>query len=107
MVVGCGDSASDTASKPPPQNDLPTQGSVSQATMYARAQEAEQQGKPREAVDLYRQILDTYPESPQNYKAIFLIGFVYSEKLDQPDSARHMFEQVIEDFKSCTKRNKN
>ena len=69
--------------------------------MYARAQEAEQQGKPREAVDLYRKILDAYPESPQNYKAVFLIGFVYSEKLDQPDSARHMFEQVIREYPDC------
>jgi outer membrane protein assembly factor BamD (BamD/ComL family) len=69
--------------------------------MYARAQEAEQQGKPREAVAIYRQILATYPESPQNYKAIFLIGFVYSEKLDQPDSARQMFEQVIGEYPDC------
>ena len=101
LAAGCGGSASDSASKPASQNDLTEQSPASQATMYARAQEAEQQGKPLEAVELYRQILDTYPDSPQNYKAIFLIGFVYSEKLEQPDSARQMFEQVIREYPDC------
>ena len=101
LVTGCGDSASETASKPASQSQLAETTPATEATMYARAQAAEQQGKPQEAIGLYRQILNEYPKSSQNYKAVFLIGFVYSEKLSQPDSARTMFETVIREYPEC------
>jgi len=46
-------------------------------------------------------VLERFPESADNYKATFLIGFVFSEKLNQPDSARTMFETVIRDYPNC------
>lgn len=76
-------------------------GPVTEAGLYARAQAAEQQGRAPEAVELYRRVLSEYPQSQDNYKAVFLIGFVFSEKLNQPDSARLMFETVIRDYPQC------
>lgn len=107
--AGCGDSASDIKSNAP--ETAGAQGSVldsaalaapaSEAVLYARAQAAEQQGRPQEAIYLYRRILSDFPSSPDNYKAVFLIGFVFSEKLNQPDSARLQFDAVIRDYPDC------
>jgi outer membrane protein assembly factor BamD (BamD/ComL family) len=72
-----------------------------EAGLYASAQEAEQQGRAVEAVGLYRRILAEYPQSADNYKAAFLIGFVFSEKLNLPDSARVWFQAVIRDYPNC------
>lgn len=98
--AGCGDSASETESTAtvhtPPQAEPTTE-----AGLYASAQAAEQQGRPEEAIRLYRRVLERFPESAENYKAVFLIGFVYSEKLNVPDSARVKFETVIRDYPDC------
>jgi outer membrane protein assembly factor BamD (BamD/ComL family) len=74
---------------------------TTESGLYESAQAAEQQGQPAEAIRLYRRILTDYPQSTDNYKAVFLIGFVFSEKLNQPDSARTMFHEVIRDYPTC------
>lgn len=74
---------------------------TTESGLYESAQAAEQQGQPTEAIRLYRRILTDYPQSTDNYKAVFLIGFVFSEKLNQPDSARTMFNAVIHDYPAC------
>jgi outer membrane protein assembly factor BamD (BamD/ComL family) len=99
--AGCGDSASEIKSTTPAQGSAVPSEPDTETGLYARAQAAEQQGQAEEAVRLYRQILERYPESPNNYKATFLIGFVFSEKLEEPDSARLMFEAVIRDYPDC------
>ena len=103
--AGCGDSASESQTQAAAENaDSVLRADAepaSEATLYARAQQAEQQGDADLAVGLYRRILDEYPQSPDNYKAVFLIGFVFSEKLNQPDSARLMFETVIREYPGC------
>jgi outer membrane protein assembly factor BamD (BamD/ComL family) len=71
---------------------------VTEAGLYAQAQVAEHENRPHDAIDLYRRILREYPESPQNYKAEFLIGFVFSEELAEPDSARLAFKRVIREY---------
>jgi len=69
-----------------------------EAELYEAAQKAEQTNRPKEAVRLYRRILAEYPDSPDNYKAEFLIGFVFSEELNMPDSARVAFAKVIRKY---------
>lgn len=99
VVAGCGDSASEESNETAQKTTVSEP--ATEAGLYASAQAAEQQGQPAEAVRLYRRVLEKYPESADNYKAIFLIGFVFSEKLNQPDSARIQFEKVIHDYPNC------
>lgn len=105
LVGACGDSASESQknSSTPDQtgSSRPLPADTTEAGLYGRAQSAEQQGRVVEAVGLYREILERYPQSPDQYKAVFLIGFVFSEKLNQPDSARVMFKTVIRDYPDC------
>lgn len=91
LVAGCGDSTSETDGNAAPSP-------VDEAQLYAAAQRAEQQGQPREAIEIYRRILREFPDSPENYKAEFLIGFVYAEELNVSDSARVIFERVIKNY---------
>lgn len=100
VTVGCGDSASETESTTTTQTPVQTDPDT-EAGLYAGAQAAEQQGRPEDAIRLYRLVLERFPQSADNYKALFLIGFVYSEKLNQPDSARAKFETVIRDYPNC------
>lgn len=69
-----------------------------ESELYEAAQKAEHGNRPQEAIRLYRRILSEYPDSPDNYKAQFLIGFVFSEELGMPDSARVAFELVVRDY---------
>ena len=107
LVVGsgCGDSASESqtqvAAESASSDVRAASEPATEAALYASAQEAEQQGQAGEAIGVYRRILSEYPQSPDNYKAVFLIGFVFSEKLNQPDSARLMFETVIREYPGC------
>jgi outer membrane protein assembly factor BamD (BamD/ComL family) len=71
---------------------------ATEAELYEAAQKSERVNRPWDAIGLYRRILAEYPGSPQNYKAQFLIGFVFSEELDMPDSARVAYERVIQDY---------
>lgn len=91
LVAGCGDSTSETDGNAAPSP-------VDEAQLYAAAQRAEQQGQPHEAIEIYRRILREFPDSPENYKAEFLIGFVYAEELNVSDSARVIFERVIKNY---------
>ena len=91
LLSGCDQSTSETKGE---SQLLP----ANEAQLYAAAQRAEQQGQPAEAIEIYRRILREYPDSPENYKAEFLIGFVYAEELNVPDSAKVIFERVIQKY---------
>jgi len=105
VVAGCSKSEPESQSSTTGEHSqaaaVPAPDTTTESALYQSAQAAEQQGQPVEAVRLYRKILTDYPQSPDNYKAVFLIGFVYSEKLNQPDSARTMFNAVIRDYPAC------
>jgi len=100
LSVGCGGATKDNQTAKAGQEaevaEVPEPGT--EAELYAAAQKAEHQSRPREAIRLYRRIQTEYPDSPDNYKAVFLTGFVYSEELDMPDSARVAFQAVLRDY---------
>ena len=99
LALGCSGSSSESAGEPAAAGDQATPGAPSTVDeLYLAARAAEHQKRPGEAIDYYRRILQEHPESSSNYKAQFLIGFVFSEELDQPDSARVAFERVIKDY---------
>ena len=49
----------------------------------------------------YEKLIEIYPDDPNNYKAIFLIGFNTSEYLKDYDKAKGYFERVLADYPNC------
>jgi len=53
------------------------------------------------AIAAYEKWISQYPENENNYKALFLMGFSYSEYLKEYDKARQIFIKVIEEYPNC------
>jgi TolA-binding protein len=60
-----------------------------------------EQKKYQESINEYRRLLRLYPDSKNNYKAQFMIGFVYSENLKEKDKALAAYRQVISQYPTC------
>lgn len=60
--------------------------------------EAQNSKDPRKALSLYEEIVTLYPESEHAPKAQFMVGFVYSEQLDDKDKAKIAFDTVMEKY---------
>jgi len=69
--------------------------------LYTVAQEAMNKGNSQEALKYYQQILEDFPQSSNNYKAQFMIGYVYSEQLKDTLKAREAYQKVIEQYPDC------
>jgi outer membrane protein assembly factor BamD (BamD/ComL family) len=76
-------------------------GSKSPEELFDLAQQAENDGDFQEAVDLYTMLLEKYPQNEHNYKAQFMIGFIYSEELKDYDQARMAMQKVVEQYPDC------
>lgn len=100
VFAGCGGASTNeqtaSAGRDAEVEAVPEPGT--EAELYEAAQKAEHQNRPQEAIRLYRRILAEFPQSPDNYKAVFLTGFVFSEELSMPDSARIAFERVLREY---------
>jgi peptidyl-prolyl cis-trans isomerase C len=66
----------------------------SAAELYDKAEVA----PPPTAINLYRDILEYYPESDEAPKAQFMIGFLYSDKLKNYDEAEEAFRAYLENW---------
>ena len=60
--------------------------------MFKEAQEA---GPAAERIDLYRRLLQAWPESEVSPQAQFMIGFIQSEELKDHDSAESTFRELL------------
>jgi peptidyl-prolyl cis-trans isomerase C len=61
--------------------------------LFAEAQGA---AAPRRRVELYEELVQRYPDHERVLDALFMIGFIRSEELGQPEQAREVFRRVIE-----------
>ena len=68
---------------------------VTPEMLYNKAQNAR---TPQEALAYYEQILREFPKDDNAYKAQFMIGFVYSEQLEESERAKLAFEKVIKNY---------
>jgi TolA-binding protein len=62
------------------------------------AQKFQDEEKPQTAIKLYEEILNFLPNSPNRDKALFLMGFVYSEQLKDYIKAKEIFEKFIKEY---------
>ena len=88
-LVGC------TKQKPADKKSVKTE---SEAAMFASASQAEQAGRFKQAVEIYENILEKYPDSPNADKAFFMLGFLKSENLKQKKEAMDYFNRLLEKY---------
>ena len=70
-------------------------------TLFALAQVAQNGGKELKAIGAYEELLEHYPDSEHNYKAQFMIGFIYSESLSDYKKAKAAYQKVIDTYPHC------
>ena len=70
-------------------------------TLLALAQVAQNGGEEMKAIGTYEEFLKHYPDSEHNYKAQFMIGFIYSESLSDYKKARAAYQKVIDAYPDC------
>jgi len=69
--------------------------------LFELAQQAENDGDFKEAIDLYTLLLQKYPQNEHNYKAQFMIGFIYSEELNDLGQAKVAMQKVVDNYPDC------
>jgi tetratricopeptide (TPR) repeat protein len=79
----------------------PEYKSLQDSVCMAIAQVYVEQEKFPEALSEYRRLLYYYPESPNNYKAQFMIGFIYSENMKKENLAIRAFKKLLEKYPDC------
>ncbi len=55
----------------------------------------------QDAINCYTKLIGFYPKDPSSYKWHFMMGFIYSEYLDEPDKAKEYFKNVYTKFPEC------
>ncbi|MBW6515478.1 MAG: peptidyl-prolyl cis-trans isomerase [Candidatus Cloacimonetes bacterium] len=66
--------------------------------LFDLAEEAMKRNRYREAIQYYDQIIDTYKNNDDDYKALFMKGFVMAEELQNPQEAVKIFQDVIRNY---------
>ena len=64
-------------------------------SLYKFAENAMSQKQYKSAIDFYDQIIKYYNNGKDDYKAIFMKGFIYSENLNDKKKAEEMFTKVL------------
>ncbi|MFH1008707.1 MAG: tetratricopeptide repeat protein [Candidatus Latescibacterota bacterium] len=70
-------------------------------TFFALAQVAQNGGDEIKAIGYYEELLNSFPNSEHNYKAQFMIGFIYSENLSDYKKAEAAYQQVLAAYPDC------
>jgi outer membrane protein assembly factor BamD (BamD/ComL family) len=75
--------------------------SKSPEELFNLAQQAENDGDFEKAIDFYTMLLRKYPHNEHNYKAQFMIGFIYSEELKDHEKAKLAMQKVVDNYPDC------
>ncbi|MCP4633537.1 MAG: tetratricopeptide repeat protein [candidate division Zixibacteria bacterium] len=73
-------------------------GKKSEEELFSIAEQAQEDNNPIEAVKAYMELLDLYPDGDHSPKAMFMIGFVYSEELADTGKAVEAFENFLKKY---------
>ncbi len=69
--------------------------------LFSLAQQAENEQNFQKAIDFYKLLLRKYPNHEHNYKAQFMIGFIYSEELKDYNKAKEAMQAVVDKYPDC------
>ena len=71
---------------------------VDEKTLFEQATKAQIVKDYKKAVEIYQRIINDYPESPKLDKALFMIGFIKMEDLDEKEDALKYFNQLVRKY---------
>ena len=69
--------------------------------LFEEGQKAETSAQYTAAIEKYKAIVDSFPESQYRYKALFMAGYVQFEHLKKPEEAVPLFSKLIEEYPKC------
>ncbi len=61
-------------------------------------QEAQAAGDPASRIAAYRKVVDEYPEADVTPQALFMVGFIQSEELNDHDAAERVFRELLQRY---------
>ncbi len=61
-------------------------------------QEAQGLADAAQRIELYRKIVDPYPEADVTPQALFMVGFIHSEELKDFDGAERVFRELLQKY---------
>ncbi|OQX92945.1 MAG: hypothetical protein B6D58_00185 [candidate division Zixibacteria bacterium 4484_95] len=71
---------------------------INEETLFEQANKAQMVQNYGQAVDIYQRIIDDYPDSPKLDKALFMIGYIKMENLNEKEDALSYFNRLIEKY---------
>jgi TolA-binding protein len=74
---------------------FPANTGLQDSVSFGIAQIYIEQERYPQAMSEYRRVSYLYPKSPNDYKAMFMVGFIYSEHLKNDSAAVRAFESMI------------
>ncbi len=83
------------------RTSFPEKLGLQDSVCRAKAQVLVELERFQEALTEYRRLLYLYPESANNYKAKFMIGFILAEHLKQEPAAVVVFKELLEKYPKC------
>jgi tetratricopeptide (TPR) repeat protein len=70
--------------------------------LYAKAHIFKKQRKVLEMIEMYKTIIEKYPEEIRADNAIFELAELYETKLSEPEKAKELYEKLFVDYASST-----
>ena len=71
---------------------------ASPAYLFKAADLAHALRKSREAIRLYREFMNQYPQHPKAASSLFLQAFVYDAEIQQKDSAKILYREFLQKY---------
>jgi tetratricopeptide (TPR) repeat protein len=65
---------------------------------FTKAEDSQKRRRFRDAIYYYDQIIKFYPNQQDDYKALFMKGFILAENLNEKEDALAVFEKVLNDY---------
>jgi len=73
---------------------------LSAQELFDLAEESQMKKRFTNALDYYEQIIDIYKNGTDDYKAMFMKGFILSEDLNEKEKALAVFEDLVQKYPS-------
>jgi len=77
-------------------------GQKTEQELFTEAQEKYGEEEYLEAVGLYVEVIEAYPEGQRCADATFMIGFIYKNHLDDKEKAGEYYQKVLDNFPTDT-----
>lgn len=82
------------------RTEFPKDEALQDSICFGLAQIYIEQEKYQQAMSEYRRLSYLYPKSPNNYKAMFMVGFIHAEHLKNDSAAVRDFEKMLSQYPS-------